>query len=394
MKHSPRPNAREKSPLAAATSPLPRGAFVKVASKLWKVGLLPIPCGKESGKEPLVRYKDAGARYGEATLWKWIADEKFRQAGVGVLTGAGRCPITVVDIDDPSLVEVVIERLGQSPIRVRTPSGGVHLWYRYNGERCANLRRCGWAVDIKAQGGFVVVPPSARPDTEIPRGKQYRFEAGSFSDLRDLPTINRAALDQMSGGTTERTERRASKPGASPQAQPMPIEPGGMIREGGRNIACFTHALGLARKVSDYYDLQIVMARFNKARCSPPLAPVEIQNIVISAWGYEERGENWCNGSGVSQITTDEMNAIPTAAAVALLVRLRQAHGSRSTTFAIAPRSMAAAGAVWDLGERVIRQARDELLTLGFLERTHCGGKGPGDPSLFRLTPRQRGGLV
>ncbi|WP_210594155.1 bifunctional DNA primase/polymerase [Streptomyces sp. GESEQ-35] len=51
-----------------------------------------------------------------------------------------------------------------STLRVRTPSGGLHVWYRTRGHRwqssvgSAGGRALAWQVDVRAHGGYIVAP--------------------------------------------------------------------------------------------------------------------------------------------------------------------------------------------------------------------------------------------
>jgi Bifunctional DNA primase/polymerase, N-terminal len=53
---------------------------------------------------------------------------------------------------------------------VRTGSGGWHLYYRHPGGTLAAKLRGHDGIDLKADGGYVVAPPSTHPDT----GQPYR----------------------------------------------------------------------------------------------------------------------------------------------------------------------------------------------------------------------------
>ncbi|MGW6572066.1 bifunctional DNA primase/polymerase [Streptomyces sp. NPDC054945] len=57
-----------------------------------------------------------------------------------------------------------------STLRVRTPSGGLHLWYRADAThhwRCSSgnspRRALAWQVDIRAHGGYIVAPTTTTP---------------------------------------------------------------------------------------------------------------------------------------------------------------------------------------------------------------------------------------
>jgi hypothetical protein len=137
------------------------GPFAAVALELLQHRLAVIPLGGDDGKAPLVkwqRWRHPPGRDAIATL-----TAKHPGAIIGVLPGLSG--LTVVDVDDPALVDAMLERCGATPLISATPNGGVHLWYRHAGECTGDhLRRLeGLDVDIKAAGGMVVVPPSITP---------------------------------------------------------------------------------------------------------------------------------------------------------------------------------------------------------------------------------------
>jgi hypothetical protein len=153
--------------------------------------LAPIPLGGKDGKVPLVKWRTWELLPGRAFLERLTA--KFPAAHVGALTGLSE--VTVVDIDDVRLVDPMVQRFGETPLKTQTPSCGVHLWYKANGERCRNLRGEGIAVYIKGVGGMVVVPPSFRPNGRH-AGNAYTFLEGSWDDLRRLPRLTPGSLDR------------------------------------------------------------------------------------------------------------------------------------------------------------------------------------------------------
>ncbi|MDG4858286.1 bifunctional DNA primase/polymerase, partial [Streptomyces sp. T-3] len=66
----------------------------------------------------------------------------------------------------------------ESTLRVRTPSGGLHVWYRARpGHRwhcsagSSNGRALAWQVDVRAHGGYIVAPgTTTRDGTYTPLG--------------------------------------------------------------------------------------------------------------------------------------------------------------------------------------------------------------------------------
>ncbi|MEV0325097.1 bifunctional DNA primase/polymerase [Micromonospora echinospora] len=96
-------------------------------------------------------------------------------------TAAG---VVVVDVDPghggaDTLTQLVADGLTPPTAWVRTGSGGLHLYYRHPGQHvpCSQGKPgqgLGPGVDVKADGGYVVLPPSAHPRT----GRPYRWMPG------------------------------------------------------------------------------------------------------------------------------------------------------------------------------------------------------------------------
>lgn len=117
-----------------------------------------IPVGKN--KRPLIEWREYQKRLPtEEEINHWWS--KNPQAGVGIITGEVS-GLTVVDIDTKDSIHM---KRGDFPTTytVRTPSGGWHLYYEYDGGVVKNTARA-WdhlpGVDIRNDGGYVVAPPS------------------------------------------------------------------------------------------------------------------------------------------------------------------------------------------------------------------------------------------
>jgi hypothetical protein len=113
--------------------------------------------------------------------------KKFPNENIGVVDGD---VITRVDIDNPKLIDGAIQKFGDTPIRVHTPSGGMHLWYQANGER-RKIKLDGQEIDVLGKGGYGIVPPS-----ETPAGI-YEFVSGSLADMDRLPKIKSGVLARL-----------------------------------------------------------------------------------------------------------------------------------------------------------------------------------------------------
>src|ERR1019366_2455378 len=64
--------------------------------------------------------------------------------------------VVVVDVDDPAMANMVIERCGYTPMRCRTP-GGMHLYYAMpDGGLPTAVRVHGMPIDIRSDGACAV----------------------------------------------------------------------------------------------------------------------------------------------------------------------------------------------------------------------------------------------
>ena len=118
---------------------------------------------------------DASNAFDQVTKW-W---SMWPHAGIAVATGP-ESGIVVVDVDprdggDVELQELVIQH-GQFPAGMAylTGSGGEHYWFRHPGRKILSHKLAGQkGIDIKADGGYVIVPPSVHYT-----GASYQFYEG------------------------------------------------------------------------------------------------------------------------------------------------------------------------------------------------------------------------
>lgn len=126
-----------------------------------------------------------------STIDQWWA--RRRSTNVGIRTGAVS-GLVVLDVDVPagfaSLAELE-EAHGALPIgpRVRTPRGGLHLYFAHPGGRIPNSAgKLGRGLDVRGDGGYVVAPPSV-----LSGGGSY---AGDITGPADLPAFRLAVQPQ------------------------------------------------------------------------------------------------------------------------------------------------------------------------------------------------------
>lgn len=133
-------------------------------------------CGRK-GKHPATRhgYKDATRESDKIKNW-WTNDSNYN---IGVACGMSR--LVVVDVDprndgDESLAEIEKER-GELPRTLTSLTGGGGQHYIYSipdGVERVRSRVLKQGIDIKSDGGYIVLPPSSHAS-----GKSYVWECSN-----------------------------------------------------------------------------------------------------------------------------------------------------------------------------------------------------------------------
>jgi hypothetical protein len=157
------------------------------------------------------------------------------------------CDLAVADIDPRNGGRVIPELM--PPTRcVRTGSGGWHLYYRHPGGTLAAKMHDHPGIDIKADGGYIVAPPSIHPDT----GQPYR-RVGERPVIEMPPSLIAACRPIASPAapaatvTPTTTGRGISSPAALLQAH---LDAVARAPEGRRRNVLYGAARGVARMVA------------------------------------------------------------------------------------------------------------------------------------------------
>jgi hypothetical protein len=154
------------------------------------------PCVVD-GKEPTTPhgFKDATTDPAQITTW-W---RRSPRANIAVATGAPGPDVIDVDVkggrDGMALFDRACEAglmRGAAAI-VRTPSGGFHVWFEGTDQRGGAVGESR-ALELKARGGYVLVPPSFVEDEKHGYAGQYelierRDGAASTVDFRAVRSL-------------------------------------------------------------------------------------------------------------------------------------------------------------------------------------------------------------
>jgi hypothetical protein len=191
---------------AQAPSALLRRALA-TADDGWPV----FPCDPIT-KGPLVSGGLHGATRDADVIRRWWG--RHAQAMIGVPTGA-LSAFWVLDLDrddqtgkDGRAALAQLEREHDplpATVSVWTPRGGLHLYFKWSpGFPVRNsVGQLGPGIDVRGEGGYVIVPPSVRAD-----GSEYRFEnpTGLFEIAEAPPWLVHLACNPPA------RVRRASRP--------------------------------------------------------------------------------------------------------------------------------------------------------------------------------------
>jgi len=155
------------------------------ALKYLSLGLSVIPVAR-ANKTPLVKWSEYQKRLPtteEVCSW-W---RRFPDACVGIVTGRVS-KIVVVDFDSEEAIKFAQEKGILNTPLVKT-ARGIHAYYLYPEGKTVNnsVKILDMKIDIRADGGYVVAPPSVHPSGHIYRWvKDREIGALPFAPLPDV----------------------------------------------------------------------------------------------------------------------------------------------------------------------------------------------------------------
>lgn len=225
-------------------------------------------------KVPLVKWKPFQQEKPTAEQYaRWFQGTRNN---IALLCG----DLVVVDCDSPEKVASVIDRCGDTPHKVRTPGGGMHLGYRARaGVPLSNMVKVkGEPIDLRVRGGLEIIPNSSVD------GRPYAWLGPGLLPVSALPVFKatwtrtrkprrtRPAADAPTGSPAESGRIRF------PEAYCMRIESvqGQNGSRGLVRVVCVMRDAG--RTPNDIFAF--VKTVWGPARCKPEWSDREIRHCI------------------------------------------------------------------------------------------------------------------
>lgn len=246
-------------------------AALKYLSRGW--GVIPLRRNKRPFLARWATYQSMRATEQELTDW-W---EKWPDANIGIVTGA-ISGIVVLDVDprhggQESLDELKIkhETLPDT-LNAFTGGFGLHLYFAHPGYRLKNRVAIAPGLDVRADGGYVVAPPSVHAS-----GNTYEWDISG-----DIQNVSLAPCPEWLIEKLTVPARECSTP---PQSQVDPVAILAGVPEGQRDNRLFQYACRLrAKGMSREEATALLIEAANN--CDPPFPEQEALQKVESAWKY------------------------------------------------------------------------------------------------------------
>lgn len=250
--------------------------FLERARDYVRRGFSVIPLGVGS-KRPTVEWKEFQSRRPtDEELVAWFSSP----ANLGIVTGS-ISGVDVIDVDSDDALRHAA-KLGLGTVPTVKTSKGWHFYYTHEpGVGNFQQRDDLPGIDLRAEGGYVVAPPSIHES-----GASYHWE-GEHRELLPLPRWILSVQTSAHGANVVKTPIAALYDGAS---------------EGSRNKSLARLAGAWATSLPLPFALEAALF-WNARRCNPPLDEREVERTVRSIYSKELVKRQELDGAGWAETT-------------------------------------------------------------------------------------------
>jgi hypothetical protein len=289
------------------------GKMLSAALRYAGLGLAVFPCGRDKRPYTENGFKDASTDARRIRSW-W---SKHPDAMIGMPTGPAS-GIDVLDIDVKNVdgFAALPGWSDMSPVLVRTPSGGAHVWFKSEGTIRNSVGKIAPGVDTRGEGGYVIVPPSQPNGND----KAYRWERGDETRISDLPPWPVALIEKLKKPKAEKAKTEESDRRPPPDEVQCGIAAMGLeatcqavaaASEGVRNDTLNRAAFRLGQLVGGgYLDELTVVEKLSEAARQAGLDDVEIDGTIRSGLGAGKNAPRAPDAELADEI--DRLAALPT----------------------------------------------------------------------------------
>lgn len=248
--------------MSKETNPFLRAALAYAARLGWPVFPL-----KPRAKDPMTTHGHKDATLDEQRIREWWA--KWPKANIGIPTGIR---FWVLDIDprnggEDSRAALVLKHGALADtLRQTTGGGGSQYFYEMPDQQKISCHIAVWpGIDIKGEGGYIVVPPSVHPS-----GKEYMWDTAKASILQE--PINAAdgwLITEILAATNHH---------GSGHAFELPLK----IKKGEQHKTLFKMGAAMRAKDCGYDEIFAALWELNVSRCEEPGPRANIEKLARS----------------------------------------------------------------------------------------------------------------
>jgi putative DNA primase/helicase len=223
-------------------------------------------------KKPTIIWKEYQTRKPtNGELKEWFGNPS-QPKNIAIVTGK-ISKLVVLDVDSEEAFRKIKEQFEIPKTLITTTGKGYHLYFCYDyQENLSNKTGIMPSVDIRAEGGYVVAPPSIHQT-----GRQYEFmENWQIAKLPDW--LFKLAKDKPEGLPQPNNFKNLE----NTNVDNLPIIP-----EGERNDELTKYAGYFLGRNCNYEEALKKLQAINQAKCQPPLSEKEVETIVKSIYERE-----------------------------------------------------------------------------------------------------------